>query len=71
MQSKRESEKLLARNKKYIPGGVVSVNRAIKPEIAFVRGEGARIWDADGNQYLDYHAAFGPHFLGHNDPYVT
>lgn len=71
MQSKRESEKLLARNKKYIPGGVVSVNRAIEPEIAFIRGEGARIWDVDGNEYLDYHAAFGPHFLGHNDPYVT
>jgi glutamate-1-semialdehyde 2,1-aminomutase len=71
MQSKKESEKLLARNKHYIPGGVVSVNRAIKPEIAFVRGEGARMWDADGTQYLDYHAAFGPHFLGHNDPYVT
>jgi glutamate-1-semialdehyde 2,1-aminomutase len=71
MQSKIESAKLLARNKHYIPGGVVSVNRAIKPEIAFVRGEGARMWDADGNRYLDYHAAFGPHFLGHNDPYVT
>lgn len=71
MQSKKESEKLLAHNKRYIPGGVVSVNRAIEPEIAFVRGEGARMWDVDGNQYLDYHAAFGPHFLGHNDSYVT
>lgn len=71
MQNKIESEKLLLRNKNYIPGGVVSVNRAIEPEIAFARGEGASIWDVDGNQYLDYHAAFGPHFLGHNDPYVT
>jgi glutamate-1-semialdehyde 2,1-aminomutase len=71
MQSTTESEKLLQRNKKYIPGGVVSVNRAIEPEIAFARGEGSKIWDVDGNQYIDYHAAFGPHFLGHNDPYVT
>jgi glutamate-1-semialdehyde 2,1-aminomutase len=71
MQNKKESEKLLERNKKYIPGGVVSVNRAIQPEIAFVKGEGARIWDVDDNEYIDYHAAFGPHFLGHNDPYVT
>ncbi len=71
MQSTTESEKLLQRNKKYIPGGVVSVNRAIEPEIAFARGEGSRIWDVDGNEYIDYHAAFGPHFLGHNDPYVT
>jgi glutamate-1-semialdehyde 2,1-aminomutase len=29
------------------------------------------MWDADGKKYIDYHAAFGPHFLGHNDPYVT
>jgi glutamate-1-semialdehyde 2,1-aminomutase len=71
MHTHTESEKLLAHNKKYIPGGVVSVNRAIQPEIAFARGEGANIWDVDGNQYLDYHAAFGPHFLGHNDTYVT
>ena len=71
MRDTRESEKLLAHNKKYIPGGVVSVNRAVPPNIAFARGEGAKIWDVDGNEYLDYHAAFAPHFLGHNDPYVT
>jgi glutamate-1-semialdehyde 2,1-aminomutase len=71
MRTDKESKKLLARNKKYIPGGVVSVNRATQPEIAFARGEGSNIWDVDGNQYIDYHAAFGPHFLGHNDPYVT
>jgi glutamate-1-semialdehyde 2,1-aminomutase len=58
-------------NRRSIPGGVVSVNRAVQPEIVFVRGSGARIWDADGNEYIDYHAAFAPHFLGHNDPYVN
>jgi glutamate-1-semialdehyde 2,1-aminomutase len=71
MRSVTESEKLLKHNKNYIPGGVVSVNRATQPEIAFARGEGSKIWDVDGNEYIDYHAAFGPHFLGHNDPYVT
>jgi glutamate-1-semialdehyde 2,1-aminomutase len=71
MQNDRESKNLLARNKKYIPGGVVSVNRAVQPELAFAKGEGSRIWDVDGNEYIDYHAAFSPHFLGHNDPYVT
>jgi glutamate-1-semialdehyde 2,1-aminomutase len=71
MRSITESEKLLKHNKNYIPGGVVSINRAIQPEIAFARGEGSKIWDVDGNEYIDYHAAFGPHFLGHNDPYVT
>jgi glutamate-1-semialdehyde 2,1-aminomutase len=66
-----KSAEILQHNRKYIPGGVVSVNRATQPEIVFVRGRGAYLWDADGNRYIDYHAAFGPHFLGHNDPYVT
>lgn len=71
MKNRSESEKLLQHNKRFIPGGVVSVNRATDPAIAFAKGEGAYIWDVDGNRYIDYHAAFGPHFLGHNDPYVT
>lgn len=71
MKSRTRSEKLLEHNRQFIPGGVVSVNRATDPTITFSRGEGAKMWDLDGNQYLDYHAAFGPHFLGHNDPYVT
>jgi glutamate-1-semialdehyde 2,1-aminomutase len=65
------SSEILNHNRKFIPGGVVSINRAVRPEIVFVRGQGAYIWDADGNRYIDYHAAFAPHFLGHNDPYVT
>jgi glutamate-1-semialdehyde 2,1-aminomutase len=71
MRKRTESERLLKHNKQFIPGGVVSVNRATQPEISFVRGEGAYMWDADGAQYIDYHAAFGPHFLGHNEPNVT
>ena len=71
MKSRTRSSELLQSNKNYIPGGVVSVNRAIDPAIVFDRGAGARMWDVDGNEYIDYHAAFGPHFLGHNDPYVT
>ncbi len=47
------------------------MNRATDPPIVFERGQGARMWDVDGNEYIDYHVAFGPHFLGHNDPYVT
>ena len=66
-----KSAQILNHNRRFIPGGVVSVNRAVQPEIVFAKGQGAYIWDADGNQYIDYHAAFAPHFLGHNDPYVT
>ena len=57
---------LLARNSAYIPGGVSSTNRIIDPPISFSRGQGAYLWDIDGKRYVDYHAAFAPHFLGHN-----
>src|SRR5436190_4924959 len=66
-----QSAAILERNRRVIPGGVVSTNRAANPEIVFVKGEGAYIWSADGKRYIDYHAAFAPHILGHNDPYVT
>ncbi|HLB65247.1 MAG TPA: aminotransferase class III-fold pyridoxal phosphate-dependent enzyme, partial [Anaerolineales bacterium] len=35
------------------------------------RGQGAYIWDADGNRYIDYRLAFGPIILGHADPRVN
>jgi len=66
-----KSQALLEANRQVIPGGVVSVNRATTPEIAFVRGRGCRVWDVDGNEYIDYHAAFSPYLLGHNDPDVN
>ena len=57
---------LLARNNAFIPGGISSTNRVIDPPIVFVKGQGAYLWDIDGKRYIDYHAAFAPHFLGHN-----
>ena len=71
MRSYPKSAQILEANRRFIPGGVVSVNRATHPPLVFVRGEGAHLWDADGNRYIDYHAAFAAVFLGHNDPYVT
>jgi glutamate-1-semialdehyde 2,1-aminomutase len=71
MRSYPNSLEILRKNREFIPGGVVSVNRAIQPEIVFVKGQGAYLWDAEGNRYIDYHAAFAPHFLGHNCPEVT
>jgi glutamate-1-semialdehyde 2,1-aminomutase len=65
-----KSADLFAKNRQLIPGGLVSLNRKVEPEIAFVRGQGAYVWDADGNRYLDYHAAFAPFLLGHADPEV-
>ncbi|MBI2194677.1 MAG: aspartate aminotransferase family protein [Planctomycetes bacterium] len=65
-----ESTRILERNRGFIPGGVVSVNRAVEPGLVFVRGRGSRVWDADGQEYIDYHGAFAPFILGHNDPDV-
>jgi glutamate-1-semialdehyde 2,1-aminomutase len=62
------SQQLLEDNSALIPGGLASVNRKSDPCIAFARGRGARMWDVDENEYLDYHAGFAPYILGHNDP---
>jgi glutamate-1-semialdehyde 2,1-aminomutase len=62
-----QSQQLLAENARYIPGGLASLNRKADPVIAFARAKGSRLWDVDGNEYIDYHAGFAPYLLGHND----
>lgn len=66
-----KSGDLIIKNEKWIPGGVVSLNRKSDPNICFVKGLGSRVWDLEGNQYLDYHGGFSATFLGHNDPDIT
>jgi glutamate-1-semialdehyde 2,1-aminomutase len=69
---RRTASRVLAeRAKASIAGGVVSLNRKVEPSIAFVRARGAKLFDGDGNEYLDYHGAFAPHLLGHNDPEIN
>jgi len=57
------------------PGGVnspVRAYRAVSGEPPIImRGEGARVWDADGVEYLDFVGAFGPLILGHAHPRVV
>ncbi|MGH9345272.1 MAG: aspartate aminotransferase family protein, partial [Terriglobia bacterium] len=43
----------------------------MEPNIVFTRAQGAYLWDAENNRYIDYHAAFAPYLLGHNDPHVN
>ncbi|MET7394961.1 aspartate aminotransferase family protein [Dactylosporangium sp. NPDC005572] len=64
---------LAERARQVIPGGVNSGQRSIPglTELVITRAAGARFWDADGREYTDYHAAFGPPLLGHNDPDVN
>jgi glutamate-1-semialdehyde 2,1-aminomutase len=63
------SFELFARARKRIPGGVNSPVRAFRNvhgEPFFVaRAEGAKIWDIDGNEYIDYVGSWGPAILGH------
>jgi glutamate-1-semialdehyde 2,1-aminomutase len=53
--------------REYAPGGVHSSIRRFDPTMNFVKAGGSRLYDADGNEYIDYHAAFGPILLGHRD----
>lgn len=62
-----KSRELLAANERLIPGGLASINRRAEPCIAFARAKGSRLWDVDGNEYIDYHAAFSAYILGHSD----
>jgi len=62
---------LVERARKVIPGGVNSINRLMPWPFVATEAHGAYIKDADGREYLDYHAAFGPIILGHNHPQVN
>src|SRR5688500_19198053 len=71
---RERSASLFERAKRVIPGGVNSPVRAFKAvggdPVFVARGAGAKIWDADGNEYLDYCASWGPLILGHAHPRV-
>lgn len=62
------SRQRLERAKRSIPGGVHSnIRLAEQPFPLFIdRGEGSRLWDVDGNEYIDYVLANGPMLLGHS-----
>ena len=68
------SHDLFTRAKTLMPGGVNSPVRAFKSvggEPFFVqRADGAHVYDADGNRYIDYVGSWGPMIVGHNHPQV-
>ncbi|MCE5560419.1 glutamate-1-semialdehyde 2,1-aminomutase [Staphylococcus pseudintermedius] len=69
-----ESIKAFEKAEQLMPGGVNSPVRAFKsvdtPAIFMSRGEGSRIYDIDGNEYIDYVLSWGPLILGHRDSKV-
>jgi glutamate-1-semialdehyde 2,1-aminomutase len=74
MISHAKSEKLFAESLHYIPGGVnspVRAFRAVGGQPFFVnRAQGARVFDVDGNEYIDYVGTWGPAILGHAHPKI-
>lgn len=70
----RRSKELFEQAKNFIPGGVNSPVRAFKSvggnPVFMARGEGSRLFDVDGNEYIDYIGSWGPHIFGHNPPFI-
>ncbi len=75
MDNNSKSQSLYRESVKYMPGGVNSPVRAYKAvggtPIFIQRGSGAKIYDVDGNEYIDHVCSWGPLILGHAHPEVV
>jgi len=73
--NRSKSESLFKEAQKYIPGGVNSPVRAFKGvgghPLFMEKAKGSRIWDVDGNEYIDYNASWGPLIFGHAHPRIV
>ena len=69
------NQELYDRGRRVIPGGVNSPVRAFRSvggtPYFVARGEGARIWDVEGREYLDYVQSYGASILGHAPAHVV
>jgi glutamate-1-semialdehyde 2,1-aminomutase len=68
------SQQLFDRAKQLVAGGVSSQIRINEPApvpLFFDRAVGARMWDADGNEYIDYIQGMGPNLFGHAPEFIT
>jgi glutamate-1-semialdehyde 2,1-aminomutase len=69
------SEALLERARRVVPGGIYGhqspqlLSPGSYPNF-FARGKGCRLWDVDGNEYIDFMCSYGPIVLGHRHPKV-
>ena len=72
--NRSKSQELFRRAQEIIPGGVNSPVRAFRSvggsPIFIARGQGSHIFDADGNEYIDYVGSWGPLLLGHRHPEI-
>ncbi|RPJ62051.1 MAG: aminotransferase class III-fold pyridoxal phosphate-dependent enzyme, partial [Dehalococcoidia bacterium] len=75
MRKLQNSRRLFKDARCYLPGGVDSPVRSFKSvggtPVFIKRGKGSRIWDEDGNEYIDYISSWGPLIIGHADTRIT
>jgi glutamate-1-semialdehyde 2,1-aminomutase len=74
-RARQRSIEAFRKANQYLPGGVnspVRAFRAVETDPVFIaRGEGSRVFDIDGNEYIDYLGSWGPLILGHAHPAVV
>src|SRR5437016_13590025 len=73
--NRNKSHEIFQRARQLMPGGVNSPARAFGgvggEPVVFERAQGAYLFDADGNRYIDYIGSWGPMILGHQHPGVV
>ena len=69
---RQKSDQLWKQAKQVIPRGVPSSFQDAAPQPVFIdHGKGSRIWDVDGNEYVDFHNGFGVMVVGHAHPLIV
>ena len=74
MSRYENSRELMRRAEQVVAGGISSQIRRLEPAgepLFFTHGDGALIWDADGNEYIDYMQGMGPNIFGHAPKFVS
>ena len=71
-EARKRSVGLWQEARHLLPMGVPSSFQAARPQPVFIdQGQGSRIWDVDGNEYVDFHNGFGVMVVGHAHPLVV
>src|SRR5471030_2463785 len=70
--ARRRSDQMWNEAKEFISKGVPSSFQDAPPQPIFIeRGQGSRVWDVDGNEYVDFHNGFGVMVVGHAHPLIV
>src|SRR5882672_10233134 len=71
-ETRRRSDAAWNEAKEFMPKGVPSSFQDAPPQPVFIqRGQGSRVWDIDGNEYVDFHNGFGVMVVGHAHPLIV